>query len=348
MMVSSKRFLPLITALAAAAAACSHAASAQSPPPASRPAPTAAKVAAKPKPVPITGANVSKVERLWRAAGGSWGHAVAASHALGRAVISASSEAQVFELATGKPIGKVTEGCGRVLRHGMGFGGGNLVLACENRLDVIDGTTLAKVKTIRIEPSKVWAVSVAWPRVALAHEDSVIRIYSLDGAPERQLPIPGPPVEVTSLSLSRDGERIAVGWTQGSVWWWDVQKPNEPHKVAKGNSHVSAVTWNRDATLLAEESPSFTVAAWRVGPPQVSLATFKVGSWTNGTAFLADSSWLFYGGSDGLSVGEIGGSGVKQVASRDDSVEDLAMDEDGMFLLATDRSGNLDAYGVLQ
>jgi hypothetical protein len=345
-MFDPRRLIPLVATLAATPAACSHAASAQQPR-AVRAAPSAAPPA-KPKPVPITAANVAKVERLWRVAGGSWGHAVAASHSLNRAALSASSEAQMVELATGKPVGKVTEGCGRVLRHGMGFGGGNLVLACEDRLDVIDATTLAKVKTIRIEPSKVKAVSVAWPRVALAHEDNVLRIYSLDGAAERQIPIPGPPVEVTSLSLSRDGERLAVGWTQGSVWWWETQKPDNPHKVAKGNSHVSAVSWNRDGTLLAEESPSFTVAAWRVGPPQVSLATFKVGSWTNGTVFTSDDKWLFYGGSDGLSVGEIGGAGVRQIAGRDDSVEDLATDEDGVFLLATDRSGNLDAYGVMQ
>ena len=138
---------------------------------------------------------------------------MAASRALGRAAISASGDTQLFDLATGVRAGKTTEGCSRVLHHGLGFGGGNLVIACEDKLEVLDATALTKVKSVRIEPSKVQAASVSWPRVALAHEDGVIRIYSLDGAAERQIAVPGPPIEVTSLALSRDGERVAVGWT---------------------------------------------------------------------------------------------------------------------------------------
>ena len=340
--------LAFALALVVAPAACRNEAAAQLPASPSRAATSAsATVSTKKRPVPLTAANAGKTARLWRAEGGSWGHAIAVSRALGRVAVSGGSETQLFELATGNPAGKISEGCGRVLHRGLGFGGGNLVLACEDKLDVIDAASRTKIKSVRIEPSKVQACAIAWPRVALAHEDGVIRIYSLDGAAERQVPVPGPPIEVTSLALSRDGERVAVGWTQGSVWWFETQKPSEPHKVAKGSSHVSAVAWSHDGALLAEGSPSFHVAVWKTGPPSANVGTFKVGSWTNGLAFTQDGTWLFHGGSDGFAVGEVGGTAAHELAGHADAIEDVAIDEAGIHVVTTDRDGHVDAWGVV-
>lgn len=292
----------------------------------------------------IGGSNVDRVKLRWEAAVGGFGRAVAIDRALGRVAVATGSPVKLFDLGTGKDAGSV-DSCRNVVRGGIAFDKGKLLVVCEKTLQLFDGKKLAHLHAPRINPSPVTASAVAWPRIALGHHDGVIRVYDLDGGDTIEIPVPGPPIDVKSMAMTPDGSRVAVAWVQGSIWWWDTKAPGVPHKLVRHESEADAVSFNDGGTLLAEEGEPRYTTVWTFAGTPAEKTKIKNGRWVKRIWFTKDSKWLVRGGSDGLEIAEI--AGPQRVAlDTSGKVEDVAMDDRRATIAAVDRAGRLTTWAA--
>lgn len=292
----------------------------------------------------IGSGNVDRVKLRWEAAVGGYGRAVAIDRALGRVAVATGSPVKLFDLGTGKDEGSV-DSCREVVRGGLAFDKGKLLVVCDKTLQLFDGKKLARLHAPRINPSPVTASAVAWPRIALGHHDGVVRIYDLDGGDTIEIPVPGPPIDVKSMAMTPDGSRVAVAWVQGSIWWWDTKAPGVPHKLVRHESEADAISFNDDGTLLAEEGEPRYTTVWSFTGTPAEKTKIKNGRWVKRIWFSSDSKWLVRGGSDGLEIAEI--AGPQRVAlDTSGKVEDVAMDVRRATIAAVDRAGRLTAWAV--
>ncbi len=300
---------------------------------------------AAPRLSPVIGSwNVDHVKLRWEAAVGGYGRAVAIDRALGRVAVATGSPVELFDLATGKSTGRV-DSCRDVVRGGIAFEKGKLLVVCEKTLQLFDGKKLSRLHAPRINPSPVTAAAMAWPRIALGHHDGVIRIYDLDGADTIEIPVPGPPIDVKSMAMTPDGSRVAVAWVQGSIWWWDTKAPGVPHKLVRHESEADAIAFNADGTLLAEEGQPRYTTIWSFAGTPSEKAKIKNGRWVKRYWFTKDSKWLVRGGSNGLEIAEI--AGPQRVAlDTSGKVEDVAMDRRRTAIAAVDRAGRLTLWAA--
>ncbi len=295
---------------------------------------------------PVIGAaDAEHVKLAWETAVGGFGKGVAVDSAIRRVAASSGSPVLLYDLVTGKPAGSLRT-CKDVIRGGVAFVGHKLLVVCESGLELFDPVKLAKLHAPRVNPSKVTAASVAWPRLALGHHDGVIRIYGLDGSPTIEIPVPGPPVDVKSLALDPAGKRVAVAWVQGSIWLWDTSSPASPQKLVRHESEADAIAFSDDGAWLAEEGePAHTVVWSLAASPPSERAKLKNGEWIKRLIFTHDGKWLVRGGSDGLELAEI--DGPRRVAlDTTGKVEDVATDARGAVLAAIDRKGRLTVWRV--
>jgi WD40 repeat protein len=313
-------------------------------PAAAQPKPQGKKRAAPARaPTPIGAASADRVKRLWEAAAGGRARAVALDRALGSVAFASEEGVRSYELATGRRQA-TAKPCSEILHRGMAYVDGKLLVACDASIELLEPKQLSKLAPLATHASKITAVSVAFPRVAAGHRDGVVRIYSLDGSATIEIRVPGPPIDVKSLALTRDGSRIAVAWTQGSIWWWDTLKPDVPHDLVRHDSESDALAWSRDGTLLAEEGARNQTTIWsfRAGAAQ-QTAKLKNGAWVKDFWFSEDGKWLARAGSEGLELAEIAGPRRVALDTRA-AVEDIALDERGSLLAAADRDGRLTVW----
>jgi WD40 repeat protein len=288
--------------------------------------------------------SVARVHKLWEAAAGGSGTAVAVDRALGRVAYSNGQGILLYDLGTGKPTDADVNTCSPVLRGGLAYAGNRLVIVCQGSVRVRVGRETATT-ALAIVAAPVTAASIAADRVALAHRDGVVRIYPLDGGAPTEIPVPGPPIDVKSLALSADGTRVAVAWVQGSIWWWDLSAPATPHDLVRHDRESDTVAWSRDGRQLAEEGESFHTTVWSFAAEPATTATLRNGSWIKRLLFTEDGGWLVRGGSDGLELAEI--AGPKRIVLDDrGAVEDVAMSADGTTLAAADREGRLTVWST--
>lgn len=332
------RFAPFV---AAALTACAPGSNAAAKPRAPRPPQAAPRAAA---PVAITGATAERVKLAWDAAIGGKGRAVAASRSLGRVAVATGVEVELRDLQTGKPAERLRT-CLDVLRGGLVFHGQELLVVCERSIERWDVRALKKKDAPELAPARVTAVSVAWPRVALGHDDGVVRVIDLDGRPAVDVRVPGPPIDVKSLGLTPDGARLAVAWVQGSIWWWKLAAPGDPVNLVRHESECDALTWSRDGARLAEEGKTSETSVWSFAAEPVVAASLRQGAWEKRLLFTADGGWLVRGGADGLELAEVEGP-KRVVLDTQGQVEDAAFDERDLTLVAVDRAGRLTAWGV--
>lgn len=295
-------------------------------------------------PPAIAGGNVDRVKLLWQAAVGGYGRAVAIDRASARVAVATGSPVELFDLHTGKSAGNV-DSCRDVVRGGVAFNKAKLLVVCEKTLQLFDGKKLQRLRAPRINASPVTASAISWPRIALGHHDGVIRIYGLDGSATVEIPVPGPPIDVKSLAMTRDGSRVAVAWVQGSVWWWDTKSPSVPHKLVRHESEADAISFNDAGTLLAEEGEPRYTTVWSFSGTPAEKTKIKNGLWVKRIWFSKDSAWLVRGGSDGLEIAEI--AGPRRVAlDTSGKVEDVALDHRRATIAAVDRVGRLSVWAA--
>ena len=288
--------------------------------------------------------NVTRLQRKWEVAAGGFGRAVAVNRKLRRVAYSAGSLIRLYDTGSGKPAGTIRT-CTDLIRGGMSFEQSRLFVVCEEGVRIYEGTKPSAQK-LPIHNTRVSAAAYAWPRLALGHHDGVVRIYGLDGSPTVEIPVPGPPIDVKSLALTRDGTKIAVAWIQGSIWWWETARPGTPHKLVRNDNESDTVAFNQDGSLFAEEGRTNFTTVWRFGgDPATRHAEVKNGDWVKRILFTRDAKWLVRGGSDGLEAAEIDGPRRVMLDARG-NVEDVALDEDGATLAAADRDGRLTYFAV--
>ena len=331
----------VIAALAVLAWACG-AADLQAPAEAKPRAATRARPAPR-GPVRIGSGNVDRVTKAWEAAAGGFGRAVAVSRKLVRVAVSSGSPVKIYDLYSGRPVATIPT-CADVIRGGMAYVDGRLVVVCESGVRTYEGTDESSQR-VDTSPAKITAAAFAGTRLALGHHDGVVRIHDLGGAPPIEIPVPGPPIDVKSLALTRDGSRLAVAWVQGSIWWWDVAQPAAPHPLTRRDSESDSVAWSDDGSLFAEEGNTNATTVWSFGAAPAEQATLRNGDWVKRILFTRDGKWLVRGGSDGLDLAEIAGPRRVVLESRG-SVEDVALDEIGALVAAVDRDGRLTVWGT--
>jgi WD40 repeat protein len=283
------------------------------------------------------------VKLLWEALVGGRGRAVAVSKELGRVALSTGSRVLLYDLATGKAQGTL-DGCSEVLRGGLAFAHGMLVVVCADEVKAYRGTVPVKLP-IELAPARITAAHLSWPRLSAGHYDGVIRVYGLDGAPTLTIPVPGPPIDTKSLALTRDGSRLAVAWVQGSIWWWETARPDLPHELVRHKSESDSLAFSDDGQWLAEEGePNFS-GVWSMKDTPSVAHKIKNGAWIKRMVFTRDGRWLIRGGSDGLELAEIAGPRRVALDTRG-AVEDIGVDEPGALVAAVDRDGRLTVWGV--
>lgn len=295
--------------------------------------------------LPIGASNADRVQKLWEAAAGGRARAVALDPASGRVAYAAEDGVRAYELSTGKLVAS-EKPCPSVIHRGMAFVAGKLVVVCEQAVVRLDPKKLGKLSPLAVHASKITAASFAGGRVALGHHDGVVRVYALDGSFKTEIPVPGPPIDVKSLALTRDGARIAVAWIQGSIWWWQTANPDQPHALVRHESESDALAWSRDGSSLAEEGAKNQTTLWSFsGADPKPGAKLKNGAWVKQLAFSLDGKWLVRDGADGLELAEIAGPRRVALDTRG-SVEDISLDERGALLAAADRDGRLTVWAA--
>lgn len=293
---------------------------------------------------PIGQSNADRVREIWEAAVGGRGIAVAVSRKLHRVAVASGGDVALYDLRTGHPAGTLPS-CHDVLRSGLAFHGRELLVVCEAELELFDPVSRKKLPAPHVAPSKATAVSIAWPRVAVGHHDGVVRIYSMNGGPTIKIHVPGPPIDVKSLALSRDGSKVAVAWIQGSIWWWNTADPDTFHRLVRHESESDAVGFSDDGRLFAEEGHTHFTTVWSFTAKPTIVSSIHNGPWEKRLLFTRDSKWLVRAGSDGLDLAEVHGPQRLALDSRD-PVADAAFDERGTLIAAVDRQGLLTLWGV--
>jgi WD40 repeat protein len=304
-----------------------------------RPALHAAPRAATPRSIDAT--NVERVKLQWEVLVGEPGRAVAVSRSLGRVAFGGERGVRLYD-ERGKPVVSPAT-CSDVVRGGLFFRAGQLVVVCSNAVDRYDPAT-KKSSPLTIHESKITSASSVGDRLALGHHDGVLRIYDLKGGQPIEIPVPGPPIDVKSMALSPDGKTLAVAWVQGSIWWWRVDQPGEFQRIVRHEQESDAVAFSADGRLFAEEGKSRFTSVWTVADPPKTVAEVRNGAWVKQIRFLAGSTWMARGGSDGLELAEVQGP-KRVVLDANGKVEDVALDEQGSQLAAVDRMGRLTLWG---
>ena len=296
------------------------------------------------RPRPVLGAGtVGRVKKLWEAAVGGRGRAVAVSSRLGRVAYSSGNSVELFELGSGQPRAKLAAPA-EVVRGGLAFAHGMLIVVSEQAVQAYQGTQSAALP-VHVHESRITAAHVSWPHLVAGHYDGLIRIYGLDGSATVEIPVPGPPIDTKSVALTRDGTRVAAAWIQGSIWWWDLARPSEFHDLVRHKSESDALAFSDDGRLLAEEGETNFTTVWSMQGTPAPVHRIKNGAWVKRMLFTHDARWLVRGGSDGLELCELRGPRRVALDTRG-AVEDIGLDEQGALIAAADREGRLTLWGV--
>ncbi|MBX3184099.1 MAG: WD40 repeat domain-containing protein [Polyangiaceae bacterium] len=294
---------------------------------------------AAPEALAIDGNQPHRILKAWEVNAGGRGVAVAVARSAGRvAAAVADSPVKLYDARTGKGLG-VSASCTDVLRSGVYLAASRLIVACGSRVEQYQLSGLKELSRLEFEPEqRAVAATLSWPWLALGHRDGVLRVYDLVGGGVREIEVPGPPIDVKSLALSRDGERLAVAWVQGSIWWWTIDTPEQPNRLARYENESDALAFDRSGRLLAEEGEAQITRVWGLDDAKPTSER-RHGAWIKSLWFTRRGDWLVRGGSHGVDLVELAGEGTLSLANG--LVEDVALDEDGTSLAAVDREGNL-------
>jgi hypothetical protein len=202
------------------------------------------------------------------------------------------------------------------------------------------------LEPLDVHGASITAAALASRKLALAHRDGVVRVHDLASGELIEVIVPGPPIDVKSLAIDAAGERVAVAWVQGSIWWWELKQPEVFHKLVRNENESDSIAFAPNGSFAEEGRPSFTTL-WRFDVEQEprKVGELRNGDWVKRLLFTRDSLWLVRGGSHGLDLAEA--SGPKRVVlDSAGRVEDVAMDETGSVIVVGDRLGRLLAFAV--
>lgn len=300
-----------------------------------------------PAPAPrqvISATTAERVVKLWEVAAGGSGRATAVSRRVGLVAYSNGESVRLYDLAKGVAAGEFTPDS-QVLRGGLVFVDKTLIVACARSIAVWDPVSKKRLRGLEVADSEMSAVAFQGDWIAVGHRDGVIRIYSLRGQAPREIVVPGPPIDVKSLALTPDGNRVVVAWVQGSIWWWSLDSPSDSHPLVRYEHESDAVAFSADGSLLVEEGEEQQTSVWRFDDAPSRLTRLRHGAWLKRMVFTPDGNWLLRAGSDGLELAEIAGPRRVELDTRE-PVEDAAFDEKATAIASADRSGRLSVFAV--
>src|SRR5690606_10641943 len=247
-------------------------------------------------PAPISAANVERVRLSWEALAGGFARAVAVERSVGRVVFSNESETRVYALKTGGLQGTL-KACDDVVRAGLFFHGSALLVVCRHAVERHDVVAKNRLAALEVNQAAITAAARSGKRLALAHRDGVVRVHDLETGGVVEIVVPGPPIDVKSLALDKAGERLALAWVQGSIWWWRLDEPTKYQRLVRYEHESDTVTFAPNG-YFAEEGRAGTTSVWDFTSPEPKkLFELKNGDWIKRLLFTRDSAWLVRGGS---------------------------------------------------
>ncbi|QJW98482.1 WD40 repeat domain-containing protein [Frigoriglobus tundricola] len=144
------------------------------------------------------------------------------------------------------------------------------------------------------KPVTIWIKSkqpcdIDWSRdgkqLVAGGEDGSVRIWSADGTEAER-----PPVQkdgVRAVAWNPDNKRVAIGlgWKDGTVRIWDVEKRREGPQATGHGPGIIRLQWSPDGQHLASSSSNGTVKIWDaqlrpVGKPMVHTTAARTLAWS--------------------------------------------------------------------
>lgn len=309
---------------------------------ASTPSVESAGKSAQPVALAIDGSHPERIRLRWQEEIGGRGVAVAVERASARvAAVVEGSPVKLYDYWSGKSAG-VSATCTDVLRGGIYLLRGRLIVVCSSGLEQYQVKGMKELPSPKLAESRGTAATLAWPWLAVGHHDGVIRLYNLQNDERVEIAVPGPPIDVKSLALSKDGSTLAVAWVQGSIWWWKVAEPTVPHPLTRYESESDALTFDSTGQWLAEEGEKALTSVWSFDGEPARRYQRKHGAWIKRMHFTRDSKWLVRGGSHGVDLVEVAGEHSLSLSAG--LVEDVALDPDQTSVAAVDRKGRLSLW----
>ncbi|MEZ4228712.1 MAG: WD40 repeat domain-containing protein [Polyangiaceae bacterium] len=307
-----------------------------------RPNVESAGKSSQPVALALDGAHPERIKLRWQEEIGGRGVAVAVERKSARvAAVVEGSPVKLYDFWSGKSAG-VSATCTDVLRGGVFLLQGRLIVVCSDRLEQYRVQGMKELPSPSLAESRATAASLAWPWLAVGHHDGVLRLYNLQSEERVEIPVPGPPVDVKSLALSKDGSTLAVAWVQGSIWWWKVAEPEHPHPLTRYESESDALTFDPSGRWLAEEGEKSLTSVWSFDGEPNRRYQRKHGAWIKRMHFTRDGKWLLRAGSHGVDLVEVAGEHSLSLTSG--LVEDVGLDPDQTSFAAVDRKGRLSLW----
>lgn len=158
---------------------------------------------------------------------------------------------------------------------------------------------------------------------------------------------------VSSISISPDKQKIAVGYRNGFVWVWDVNHLEALPKALSGHTGaVSAIAFNpQGTTLLASSSSDQTVRLWNLEEPNPIVQTVVLKGHQEpiySVSFSADGKYLTSVSADKQHCWEIAPSEPKILRGHRSEVRAVAYSPDGQWLASASWDNTVHLWNLKQ
>jgi WD40 repeat protein len=165
---------------------------------------------------------------------------------------------------------------------------------------------------------------------------------------------------LTSVALSTDGDKIAAGGTDGTIWLWDARSgkplfPNiqagDPTLAGGSDNAVRSLAFSKAGDLVISGTAKGAVQMWdtatgqevgRAPDPKAPIVSLAIGP---------DGRFVAYGQDDGGiltwdATGPLAEQPLRAMKSNHGAITGLAVSEDGLLILAGSRDGTVTVWNT--
>ncbi|MES1242482.1 MAG: WD40 repeat domain-containing protein [Acidobacteriota bacterium] len=182
-----------------------------------------------------------------------------------------------------------------------------LAIGCDDGAVVAWDLSGARPRELQLQSSSPEAVSALAfstdeSRLATGHLDGSVQLWDLSsrGAPLRLNDLASDDQEVTALAFHPDGHRLAAGKTSGGVRLWTlVAGQAQSPKPAVSGGQRAELTWSRDGRWIFARGPDGTFLLWSLAPSGQLVPDRQFPAGVVAGAFSQDGRWLAAGDREG-------------------------------------------------